>query len=463
MTSDLYFINIFSQLLVVMSNIITKSFTILEGDIEKGRLDARSILIRFDQMDPSAKTIEIQIDTEIRTEQMKRLRIEFDDNDNIKIFIMRITDYEIYKTGQFSELSIKSANNLIMGFYINKTSTADGWTRKNFGNNIDNLKLKFKPTFSIPNISFAAVGDFGDSDEKEEMTKTFKTIRNSPADFLLALGDLYYENKLTQDWINIINRDTTLKRLYGEENNPKRNIYPIFGNHDTGTDQDEENRTQIIKKFRGEEIFSSDINETNPEKIKGYYTFKKQNIFFIMMDTEDSLGKGSTQHDFVRASLKTASEDSSVKWKVVCLHFPSVTTKGDHHAPSEIVQKDYHNLFDDFKVDLILSGHNHNFFMTRPINHSNSPDGNKPDVTVATDGPYNNVNGRIFATIGTGGHELRSFGNNSKHYDDNNHVLKMIEKFGIMLVKLQNNGSELIGFFRDNSDTDVKLFELRKS
>ena len=270
-----------------MSNTITKRFTILEGNIERGQLDARSILIRFDMMDPSAKTIDIKTDTQIRTEQMKRLRIEFDDNDNIRIFIMRVTDYEIYKTGRFSEVSIKSANNLMMGLFINKTNTPDGWTRENFGNNIDNLKLKFKTSVSIPNISFAAVGDFGDQDEEDEMTKTFKTIRNSPADFLLALGDLYYEKKKTNDWINIINKEATLKRLYGEENNPKRNIYPIIGNHDTCTDEDEENRTQIIEKFRGEEIFSSDNDETNPEKIKGFYAFKKQNIFFVMMDTED--------------------------------------------------------------------------------------------------------------------------------------------------------------------------------
>jgi len=330
---------------------------------------------------------------------------------------------------------------------------------------------------SIPNISFAAVGDFGDKDEVTEMTKTFKIIRNSPADFFLALGDLYYEKKKTEDWINIINKEETLKRLYGEENDPKRKIYPIIGNHDTGTDEDEENRTQIIKKFRGEEIFSIPINETDPEKIKGYYTFKKQNIFFVMMDTEDSLGVDSdgvdsdgeessqlTQLKFVRNALKTASEDSSVKWKVVCLHSPSVTTKRDHHPPLKIVQKKYHKLFDDFKVDLILSGHNHNFFVTHPISHSNSANGNKPKVIDVTEGPYNNVNARIFATIGTGGHELRSFDDDdSEHYENNDHVLKMIKKFGIMLIKLQNNGNELIGFFRDNDETDVKLFELRKS
>ena len=316
----------------------------------------------------------------------------------------------------------------------------------------------------IPNISFAAVGDFGDKNEKPEMKMTFRTIKKSLADFLLALGDFYYHEGRTEEWIDIINKEETLKHLYGEVNDRNRKIYPIIGNHDTETDESEENRTQIMEKFRGEEIFNIPINENDPQNFNGFYTFKKQNIFFVMMDTEDGLGEGSPQFNFVHDALKTASEDSSVKWKVVCLHSPSVTTKKDHHAPEKTVQKKYHKLFDDFKVDLILSGHNHNFFVTHPISHINSSDGDKPDVVDNTGGPYNNVDGRIFATIGTGGHELRDFNDNrEKHYDNNNHISVKFKKFGIMLIKLQNNGKELIGFFIDHNDTDVKLFELRKS
>ena len=324
---------------------------------------------------------------------------------------------------------------------------------------------------TILNISFAAVGDFGDEDEKDEMKKTFTTIKNVPVDFFLALGDLYYHKKKTEDWINIINKEETLKHLY-EENDRKRQIYPIIGNHDTGTDEHDKNRTQIYEKFRGEEIFSIPANETNLKKIKGYYTFRKQNIFFVMMDTEESLGvedngEESPQLKFVREALDTASKDSSLKWIIVCLHWPSVTTKGDHHAPDEILQKNYHKLFDDFKVDLVLSGHNHNFFVTHPISHSDSPHGNKPKVIDDTGGPYNNVNGRIFATIGTGGHKLRSFDdledNERERYDNNDHVLKKEKKFGVMLIKLQNNGNELIGFFRFHNGQEIELFELKKS
>ncbi|MGD1838543.1 MAG: metallophosphoesterase family protein [Nitrososphaeraceae archaeon] len=298
----------------------------------------------------------------------------------------------------------------------------------------------------VNDIVFSSVGDFGN--KKNRIKNILSMIKESNADFFLALGDFFYKKNKAIEWINLSNQEETLKHLFEED------IYPIIGNHDDTEKKSPKSLKDIINAFKGD----GNIREN------GYYYFKRENILFIMLYTRKKLQSGGPMHSFVKKILDENKDDPDIKWRIICYHKPSVTTKGDHHEPEKIIQEHYHNIFDKYKVDVILAGHNHNFSLTHPIDHTTSPDGSKPRVIDSSGGPiYNNVNGRIFITIGTGGKSLRSIDVKNRHYPNNDHINKTIEEFGIVLFELNDNGNRLdCRFIYENGSGDENLFSIIK-
>ena len=65
------------------------------------------------------------------------------------------------------------------------------------------------------------------------------------------------------------------------------------------------------------------------------------------------------------------------------------------------ILKTYHPLFDKYKVDLALQGHNHVYERTHPITF-NADDNDSTIVQDYHPVIYKNPNGPIFVTVGTG-------------------------------------------------------------
>ncbi len=97
------------------------------------------------------------------------------------------------------------------------------------------------------------------------------------------------------------------------------------------------------------------------------------------------LSTGAEQYRFIKDDLARSAEK---KWVIVIIHIPILTT-GDY-PPNEILAAQYFELFRKFKVDLVISGHNHDF----GIYHVDR----KADW-----------GGTIYLVTGTGGSSLDSF------------------------------------------------------
>lgn len=93
-------------------------------------------------------------------------------------------------------------------------------------------------------------------------------------------------------------------------------------------------------------------------KISGhhaYYDFYYGDIHFIVLSTEHRFHKGSEQYNF----LKNVLEQSQGKFKIVAMHIPAYG--GGGHGENKRLIELTKDLFVPNKVDLVLTGHIHNY------------------------------------------------------------------------------------------------------
>ena len=150
---------------------------------------------------------------------------------------------------------------------------------------------------------------------------------------------------------------------------------------------------------------------------------------------------------------------------------------------NKILEKVYHPLFDNYKVDLALQGHLHVYEKTFPVTYNYETDkpGNKVDIVTiydeetdlewtynkylendriiqdndnATNTTYKNPKGTIFVTVGTGGaHDMKL----GKLEDFS--AKGFYGKFGILNLELENDENTLSGKFIENGKEQKVLDE----
>jgi hypothetical protein len=113
----------------------------------------------------------------------------------------------------------------------------------------------------------------------------------------------------------------------------------------------------------------------------------------------------------------------------------------------------YHPLFEQYNVDLVLQGHQHNYQRTYPIKYdSDTPI--SPIMTDRNENTYTNPEGQIFLTVGTAGASLHSLNGNKAPYL----IIAQDEVYGFLNVDIANNNNDrtttLIGTFYSNDDDD---------
>lgn len=86
-----------------------------------------------------------------------------------------------------------------------------------------------------------------------------------------------------------------------------------------------------------------------------YYDYYYGDIHFIVISTEHRFSKGSEQYNF----LKNVLENSNGKFKVVSMHIPAYG--GGGHGENKKLIELTKDLFVPNKVDLVLTGHIHNY------------------------------------------------------------------------------------------------------
>jgi predicted MPP superfamily phosphohydrolase len=140
-------------------------------------------------------------------------------------------------------------------------------------------------------------------------------------------GDLVNDGSSASEWAIFDNITSELRQVAP--------YYPALGNHDLPP-----------------QLFFADFHLPNNER---WYSVDIDSLHFIVLDTTSDISQGSEQYMWLEADLQSASQD----FVVVVTHYPLLST-GQHGGSSDIDQI-LKPLFEEYHVDIVFSGHDHDY------------------------------------------------------------------------------------------------------
>ncbi len=158
-------------------------------------------------------------------------------------------------------------------------------------------------------------------------------------DFILHLGDVVYDRGRAQRY------EERFYRPYKKLIEAKKVFYPVIGNHD------------YFHK-NGKAFFNNFSHLPNR-----YYRIKTGLVDFFALDSNTFKKRGidPEQLRWLRSSLGK----SKARYKIVYMHHP-LFSSGQHGDEKELI-KTLKGLFEENGVNLVISGHEHNYERLGPL------------------------------------------------------------------------------------------------
>lgn len=220
-------------------------------------------------------------------------------------------------------------------------------------------------------FSFLVLGDFGrvgDYYQKEVAREMGNAMIGLEAEFVISVGDNFYPNGVasTQDhhWKSSFEEIYTNPALYAD-------WYVALGNHDyRGNVQAQIDYSNISRRWnmpdryysktfeleKGEKLLLVVI-DTNPF-IDGYHGNPEK---YGDLDKQDT----TAQMNWLKETLDT--KDPAVKWKMIVGHHPLYSGgKRKESVDTKSFEAKFADLFDQYKVDAYICGHEHDLQIIRP-------------------------------------------------------------------------------------------------
>ena len=183
------------------------------------------------------------------------------------------------------------------------------------------------PVVSGDPFTFVVMGDTRSGhDHHQDIVDSI--LDNGIPDLLFNTGDLVEEGGKKDQWQTFFEIEEDLLRncIFG----------PVFGNHEIGFPA----------------LFPEFFTTGNT------YSYQFGNAVFIVLNTESPHGPASEQTGFLEAALQAAQGDPGIDFKFVFFHRPGMTTS-EKHAPDSWVLKAFFDLFEEYGVHAVYTGHNH--------------------------------------------------------------------------------------------------------
>lgn len=211
----------------------------------------------------------------------------------------------------------------------------------NSATNSWDIKRSFQtaPKSEKNKFSFAALGDCRTS------PSVLTTISNSVATRKPAVclfnGDLTLSGTSASEYNTFFSASSNFLE--------KNIILHAEGNHDAGSPV----------------LFSNlwDLPITNGSNL--YYAVKHSNCLFITINSCDPTN--SSMKSWLHSTLASASNDPTITWKIVSFHHPFFNV-GAHQGDMNAYRSSIWKEFDDYGVDIVFNGHDHNYQRSKPIN-----------------------------------------------------------------------------------------------
>jgi predicted phosphodiesterase len=287
---------------------------------------------------------------------------------------------------------------------------------------------------NFTDFNFALAGDWGCT---KDTAKTVQIIQNYDPELVFNLGDTSYKKDI-KCWVDIVKPISDRMKS-------------VIGNHDV-----------ISPKLLSQHLKQFGLNKT-------YYSFDYNNIHFLMMDSESSYLPGTDtdfsdlektdQYQFVENDLSNASKNPAIKWIIVMSHRQHYSSLCGNHDSCEPIQKwrdAYHPLFEKYGVNLLFSGHAHNYQRTYPLFYN---DANPPEPIIVEKGKteYDLKKGMFQIIVGTGGIDFDDFSNQEPFV-----VYQQDSQYGFLNVDVIDQGNVLLGKYYTNTGDILDEFKITK-
>ncbi|MFB1481381.1 discoidin domain-containing protein [Corallococcus sp. RDP092CA] len=224
---------------------------------------------------------------------------------------------------------------------------------------------------------FTAMGDFGTGGS---MQAKVMAVMNTPrwrSELLLALGDNAYPDGTDAEFQAHL--FTPMAGLLRE--------VPMFatpGNHEYVTNQAQPYLDNMY------------LPANNPQGSERYYSFDWGPVHFVSLDSNCAVGLASADRCTLAAQRAWAEADLAANtrpWVVAFFHHPSWSS--GEHGSQLTMRRQFGPLFEKYGVDLVLTGHDHDYERSKPMSGDNVASGSQRGI------PY--------LVVGSGGATLRPF------------------------------------------------------
>lgn len=169
-------------------------------------------------------------------------------------------------------------------------------------------------------------------------------------------------------------------------------IYPVLGNH-------EGDGSRYVQLF----VLPQQGGQ------KRYYEARWGTVSVVALDTNQAVAEGSAQWRWLASTLASLADDPGVSFRLVLLHHGPFDS-GSGHGSNLDVRSAMVPLFESYGVDIVVSGHNHDY-------ERSTVNGIKYVVTGGGGAPLDTVTGGWWTEVATASyhHCLLEIGGTSLH------------------------------------------------
>ena len=197
------------------------------------------------------------------------------------------------------------------------------------------------PPINTANFSFIATGD---SRSGADVWGVISALAHSKqADFTVFNGDIVRDPDVPAQWDDWFD--------FGQNFLEKNLVLHALGNHDALSIPDYLNNFELPAS-------------TPTGGTELYYAVNYGEAVFISLDSE--IADDVNQYNWL---INTLQVNVNKKWKIIFFHKPFYTM-GPHTGEMDSYLNTWWKAFDDYGVDLILTGHDHMYERTKPLNRN---------------------------------------------------------------------------------------------
>ncbi len=195
----------------------------------------------------------------------------------------------------------------------------------------------FPKSADVMNLKFLV---WGDTQHDRNVKKIFseRVKRQFDIDFGIHLGDIVKDGNNQYDW-NEYFSNTEILNAYIPS-------YYVEGNHDT---------LNLYNNL----ILPSNGNDSY------YYSFNYGFAKFLALNTNREV---KNQASWIIQELESSNLDNQILWNIAFMHEPIFKSIADETNREDLISL-WSSSFDNYGVDIVFSGHDHNYERTYPLSY----------------------------------------------------------------------------------------------